>query len=306
MEYLNIQIFDITAKILSCIVSSVVIFCFFDARYERSYSEKFLYLLVKCVVILLSFVVNLFQLPIVNLSYWVLIILFASRFLYYGEQTGILKYYLLNVSFLFAYSLCEAAGGILVELGIRVLGIQQEASVISFVCSLSSSISVIFLYYLLLRRLIVKEKQQKVSVIQYVIYVLISAYVLINIGGILFLMQHTLTERDYLFLLLDAVLIIVINLILFYILDVIAKNNELKYKLSIYESQAKSNYEYYESLLQNNKKMMAAIHDIRKHVRVMEELQQPDKEAVLEEYMTSFEKMLDTLNPAALEECTDK
>ena len=119
-------------------------------------------------------------------------------------------------------------------------------------------------------------------------------------------MQHTLTERDYLFLLLDAVLIIGINLILFYILDVIAKNNELKYKLSIYESQAKSNYEYYESLLQNNKKMMAAIHDIRKHVRVMEELQQPDKEAVLEEYMTSFEKMLDTLYPAALEDSTDK
>lgn len=70
-------------------------------------------------------------------------------------------------------------------------------------------------------------------------------YILINIGGSLLLLQFELSPKDYVFLLLDALLVIAINLYVFYLLDIFAENKDLKYKLALYEKQAKSNYDYY-------------------------------------------------------------
>lgn len=295
IDFVNVQLFDITGRLVSCIVSTVVIFQFFDTRYERVYSSKCLYVFIKILVCMLNVFLYYFDKPILNMCYWILIIVLAGHFLYVNEKVGWFKYYLINVSFLLAYSLCEAVGGILIELGIKVLNIQQEESVISFVCIISSSISVILLYYLLLRRLLANDKQKKVSITQYIIYAIISIYVLVNIGGILFLIQHELDSKDYLFLLLDAVLVIILNLYLFYLLDILGENKDLKYKLALYENQAKSNYDYYARQVESNKKALAVIHDIRKHMRVLESLKQSQISSQLQEYTDSFEALIEPL-----------
>lgn len=295
IENFNSQIFDITGRLISCIVSTVIIFQFFDARYERIYQKKIVYIFLKFIVCTLNLVIYFLDNPMVNMSYWILIIMLASIFLYSCDQKGRIRYYLINVSFLFAYSFCEAFGGILIDLGIKILDIKQKSEVISFVCIISSSISAILLYYLLLRRLLAREKKKKVSITQYIIYAIISVYVLVNLGGILFLMQHNLRSSDYLFLLLDAILVIILNLYLFYLLDIFAENKSLKYKLLLYENQAKSNYEYYAKQIDSNKKALSVIHDIRKHIRVLEELKQTPISVQLQGYTDSFEEMIQPL-----------
>ena len=292
MEFANLQVFGTVGNLMSCIVSTVIIFHFFDMQYERAYDKKQMYLLIKFLVLAANFLLLRLQNPIVNMSYWLLVILLSSHFLYSNENKKFLSYYMFNMSFLLAYALCEAVGGILVEIGINVLNIQQEAWVISFVSIMSSSLTIILLYHLVLRRLFVKEKQKKISAVQYLIYANIAVYILINIGSSLLLLQYELTPKDYAFLLLDALLVIVINLYVFYLLDIFAENKNLKYKLALYEKQAKSNYDYYVKQMESNRKALSVIHDIRKHIRVLEELKTEQVTEQLQEYSDSFEEMI--------------
>ena len=292
MEFANLQVFGTVGNLISCIVSTVIIFHFLDMQYERIYDKRRLYLLIKVFVSAVNFLLFHLQNPIVNMSYWLLVILLSSRLLYCNENKKILTYYMFNMSFLLAYALCEAVGGILVELGIHVLDIQQEAWVISFVSIMSSSLTIILLYHLVLRRLFMKEKRKKISTIQYLIYANIAGYVLINIGSSLLLLQYELSPKDYAFLLLDALLVIAINLYVFYLLDIFAENKDLKYKLALYEKQAKSNYDYYAKQMESNRKALSVIHDIRKHIRVLEELKTEQVTEQLQEYSDSFEEMI--------------
>lgn len=124
MEFANLQVFGTVGNLISCIVSTVIIFHFLDMQYERTYDKRRLYLVIKVFVSAVNFLLFHLQNPIVNMSYWLLVILLSSRLLYCNENKKILTYYMFNMSFLLAYALCEAVGGILVELGIHVLDIQ--------------------------------------------------------------------------------------------------------------------------------------------------------------------------------------
>ena len=94
---------------------------------------------------------------------------------------------------------------------------------------------------------------------------------------------------------LDAVLVIVINLYLFYLLDNFTENKDLSYKVALYESQAKSNYDYYTRQVENNKKAASVIHDIKEQMRIMREIK--NKQTVSEAcgYAEAFEEMIEPL-----------
>lgn len=295
MEFANLQVFGTVGNMMSCIVSTVIIFHFLDTQYERAYDKKGLYLLIKGFVFGANFLLLHLQNPIVNMSYWLLVILLSSRFLFINESKNILTYYLFNASMLLAYALCEAVGGILVELGIKILDIKQEAWVISFVSIVSSSLTSILLYHMVLHRLFVKEKQKRVSAIHYIINASIAIFVLINIGGNLLLLQYELSGKDYIFLLFDALFAIIISLYVFHLLDIFTENKDLKYKLALYEKQAKSNYDYYAKQIESNRKALSVIHDIRKHIRVLEELKEGQVSSQLQGYSDSFEEMISPL-----------
>lgn len=286
------QLFELIEKFMSCMVSVLMVFRFFDTKYLRTYCSRLLYIGVKVVCCLLNFGIYLFNSPFANISFWIVIILVAGKFFYYDEISNKGKYYLINVAFILAYSTCEAIGGILAGIGINAINVNQSETVISFVYTLGSSTSAILLYYFVLKRLFISEKTSRISVSQYTIYSVVTVYVLINIGEILFLIRHQLTSKDYLFLMVDATFVILINLYLFYLLDTFAENKDLRYKLALYESQAQSNYEYYTKKIESQKTAMAVLHDIRKHIKVMEELKQFNISTEMENYTNSFEDMI--------------
>lgn len=292
MNFVDSQLFDMTGRIVSCIVSTFMVFQFFDTRYLRVYRLKSLYICVKLLCCFANFAIYFLNSPVINISYWLVMIVLTSRLLYYDEGVSRGKYYIINVAFVLALSTCEAVGGILVNAGVRILDIDQRESIVAFVYTIGGSATAILLYYLILKRLFINNKARKISIIQYTIYAVMTAYVLINIGEILFLIKHELSSKDYVFLLMDAVFVIFINLYLFYMLDTYAENKDLKYKLVLYERQAKSNYEYYAKQAESKKTALAVIHDIRKHIRVMEELKNNTTNFEMEGYVNSFEDMI--------------
>lgn len=289
------QLFDLVGKLLSCMVSVLMVFQYFDTKYIRTYHSRIFYIIVKTICCLINLAVYRLNSPLINISFWLIMVLLVSKCLYYDERSNKVKYYLINIAFILALSTCESVGCILVDTSVKFIGIDQEESIVSFVYTIGGSASAILLYYLILKRLFINEKTKRITVSQYTIYAVITAYVLINIGEILFLIKHELSNKDYVFLMIDAVFLILINLYLFYMLDTYTENKDLKYKLALYERQAQSNYEYYAKQIESQKTAMAVIHDIRKHIRVMEELKQLDTSLEMQSYTDSFENMITPL-----------
>lgn len=293
--FIDSQVFDLVGKLMSCMVSVLMVFQYFDTKYLRTYHSKTLYLGMKMICCLLNLIVYLFNSPLANSCFWVVLVVLSSKCFYYDEKSKKVKYYLINIAFVLALSTCEAVGGILVNAGAKIIGINQQESIVSFVYTVGGSVSTILFYYLILKRMFINENTGKISISQYTIYAVITAYVLINIGEILFLIRHELSNKDYLFLIADAVFVIMTNLYLFYLLDTFAENKDLKYKLALYERQAQSNYEYYTKKMESQKTAMAVIHDIRKHIKVMEKMKVYDASAEMEAYTKSFEDMITPL-----------
>ena len=295
LDYINGDLFGIAGKLISCVVSTLVIFRIFDARYIRTYSSKILYIIIRIVCCSINLYIYFLNSPIVNVVFWLLVIIVISKVLYTDEKAKRGTYYFINIALFFICSICESLGGLLVQAGVKILGITQNEIIISFVYTVGGSASLILLYYLVLQRLFAREKAKKIATVQYIIYAIITVYVLVNVGSILFLLQHDLTEKDYWFLLLDGVFVIILNLYLFYLLDIFTDNKELRYKLALYERQAKGNYDYYIKQIESNKKALSVIHDIRKHIRVLENLKQTQISSQLQGYTDSFEEMIEPL-----------
>lgn len=273
-------------------VSIFIVFQYFDKKYIREYSIKWIYIGWMMICGFMNFIVYLFNKPILNVCFWFAAIVLTSRFFYYYENLTKRKYYIINLIFILAISTCESVGGVMVRTIISLLEVNQSEYIIFFIYTISGSLAAILLYYLVLQRLFIGKRITHVSVAQCTIYAIITVYVLINIGEILLLVRHELSNKEYLFLLADAVFMIFINLYLFYLLDAFAENRDLRYKIDLYERQAKSNYDYYAKQIESHRTALRVIHDIRKHISVLEKLKQVNTPLEMQRYADSFENMV--------------
>lgn len=289
---IDLQVFDIVGRLISCMVTVFIVFQYFDAKYVRVYQSKAIYISWKMLCWILNFLLYLLNNPVVNLSFWITVVTISGKVLYYDEVMSRTKYYFTHISFMLANAICEAVGSVLVDAGTNFVYIYQNEAVIAFVYNIGSSASAILLYYLVLQRIFIKNDKTHITVGQYALYILITVYMLVNIGEILFMLKYDLSDKDYLFLMFEAVFMIFINLYLFYLLDTFAENKDLKYKLALYEQQAESNYEYYAKQIENHQKALAVIHDVRKHMRIVEEYGRLGADKEQEAYAASFDDMI--------------
>lgn len=102
---------------------------------------------------------------------------------------------------------------------------------------------------------------------------------------------------------MDALFIALVIMYLFQLLDAVAENKDLKYKLALCEAQARSNHNYYARQMEGYKEALAMIHDVRKHIRVIEELKKDGVQDEMEpiDITTIFGNLLDN----AVEACKD-
>ncbi|MBD5549304.1 MAG: sensor histidine kinase [Lachnospiraceae bacterium] len=295
INFIDGQLFELTGKLVSCVVSVLIVYRFFDNKYLRVYRSKSIYVGIKIVGCLANVGIYLLNNALSNISFWIMFILLISQCFYFDEGENKIKYYFTNVAFVFSCSICEAIGGAFVWAWIQIAHLAPSETMLSFANNIGGAASTIFLYYLILKRLFISEKTRKISVGQYTIYVAVTSCVLINIGEILFFFKFDFSSKDYIFLMIDMVFVILINLYLFYVMDAVAENKELRYKLALYEQQAKSNYDYYIRQIESNKTVMGVMHDLRKHMRVMEGLKQYGELQELQDYVNSFEDMISPL-----------
>lgn len=292
MNFADSQWLSIFGKLISCMVSAIVVFQYYDKRYFRVYHSKALYLGIRAVCCILNFAVYLLDSPALNLCFWLTMVTLTGTFFYYDRNISKKKYYLINIAFIFAYLICESAGGVLVNIGGNIMKVNQKESIIPFIFTISCSASAVLLYYLILQRIFLGDKIKKISIRQYSLYAVIAMCTLLNIGQILFMAKSELGYKEGIFLIMDGMFIIFLNLYLLNLLGTLAENRDLKCKLDLYERQSQSNYEYYMRQMESRKTILSVLHDIEKHIHVLEELKQTKAQEEVERYKDMFEDMI--------------
>lgn len=292
---MEMQLLDYLGKFVSCTVTVFIMFQYFDTKYARTYNSKLLYVVLKVLCLFANYMLYLIDNPVANVVFWIAVLSFVGGVFYYDDHLGKIKYFAVSYMFVFISSICEAVGVMLASAWNYFFNLNPDENIFLFARTISGSAVYVLLYYLVLKRIFIQKETERIWGVQYLIYAVSSAYVLINIGGILFLGTQETDSIVFRFMVLNSFIGIFINLYLFYLLDTFAENKELKYKITLYEKQEKLNYEYYARQADNYKTALTVIHDIRKHVKVLGELDQKGTFQEVQSYADAFENMLSPL-----------
>ena len=173
--YNSWQLLDVIGKLISCVVTTSIVFQYFDAKYKRTYQSKLLYICWIICCLLANFLLYLLDKPIINIGFWITAITLTGMLFYYDETMNKKKYYLTNIAFMLVYSTCEAVGGVCAEIVILSLNFSQNEFLIEFIFTICGSTSAILLNYLVVKKLFICGKTTRISTGQYAIYAIITA-----------------------------------------------------------------------------------------------------------------------------------
>lgn len=288
----NIYFGNTIGTLIACMVSVFIVFQYLEGRYSRTYHNKWIYIFLQVVCCILNFFIVMLDIAAVSLITWLTVISLLGGIFYYSVELKRSKCYLINIVFILTISICESIGIMMVEGAVHLTNAEVSEPILDFSQNIAGAIVAMFLYYMVLIRLFRISKASKITFSQYMIYATVTIYVLINIGGLLFLEKNDTNGDSYLFFMIDLILLVFINLYFFYVLDTFAENKDLKYHIELYEAQAKSNYYYYVKQEENYRTALTVIHDVRKHIRVMESLSKEGDTQKIQNYAGLLENVL--------------
>ena len=232
---------------LSCFIVAYIVFQFMDERYQRSYQKKFIYILSVVGTTLIMTIMNLLNIPILNLSAWLMLVAIGARVLYFENSTNSVK----------RIAECEA---FLIIIDNPIMVTCLEVTI--------SKIPVIFLYYIAVRGFI-KKYAVIHNKLQYIACLVLFLYSFINT---LVIMRGLLHDLDNGLFAIDMCCIILADLYLLYFIKVTDEKKAYVMKVRALEQQANLQYDYYLQQEQNYNQTIQILHDTNRHIQAIKEL----------------------------------
>ncbi len=285
------------SSVISCTIVTSIMFQFWNDRYVRRYRTGRLYLFLFLVDIILVMLVNMLMNPFLNLFANMAVIATISYFFYEENNSGRFARIFESAALFAMLSLSEAVGVYLIDLLLYALGITPEnVEMLRGIENTFSKTTLLFLYYAVFIRL--WKKRLARSVFQSVLYVVMFFYSVVNV-----LITAVIAKEEH-----PAVLLIVMgsivfsNMFLLYFMKYLDERNFYKLRSEMMEQQQKLQFENYE--VQNNyyTKALSVLHDVRKHINIIEGLYRNNQE---EEALSYTKQINDMLKPLAPVEFVD-
>lgn len=279
------------SSLVSCIVVVFMMFQFWNEKYEKSYQNKYLYKILASVYVLGVMFVNTLAIPILNLSANMVMIVIIS-FFFYEEKNfrGLIRVFE-SAAFFMVLSVAEAVGVYFIDFLMKILDITPGNP--EFLRSIEytfSKIVMLFLYYVLFVRLWRKRLLRTMS--QYFLYIAMFFYGMINI-----LATAAVSGEEH-----PAVLMVIMgsivfsNMFLLYFMKYLDERNFYKLQIDMMQQQEKLRFENYEIQKDTYTKSLSILHDVKKHITMIEALYQEDREEALH-YTKQINDMLKPLAP---------
>ena len=283
----------ILCSCLNSFVITAILFQFMDSRYKKVF-KKNIYVWIETVIVLCIIVVNLLNNFLLNLIVWFGIVGITVYFLYYEDKDKPLRRVLECEALMFCMTVCESLGVIFLRWILQAVNV-SNINVIMLHCLESTfpTIIIIFFYYMIISRLM-KKSSMPYSKMQYMIYFILLGYSFINMLVIIEIFAQG--QINYLCA-INMGCIVLADLYLLYFVKMADEKNYYENQVKVLEQQANIQYEYYLAQAKKYDKTVQILHDVKKHIKAIEDLYTSDQESMAGEYANKIGDLLKPLIP---------
>lgn len=293
----------ISGSIISCLVNGVIVFQFIEERNERSYHNKYLYVFIEVAVSIMIVFLNLLNNPVINIASWIILPGLVNIALFHHMNKKVVHRMADITVLILILSICEAVG---VELLDYILWRFQILRIDSFMAeSMEITFSKLFVlisYYQVIAKLWREDLNRTFNKTQCLIELFVILYSIANLAVILLVISKVNSQTDHILILINMGCILIADLYFSYFARFVEENSQLKIKLKLLEQQSILQYEFYEEQGEKYNESVKILHDVNKHLKMIENLYEAKKDDMAKTYAKEIGQML---VPLSLEDYTN-
>ncbi|MDF2868473.1 MAG: hypothetical protein K0R05_48 [Anaerocolumna sp.] len=284
------EVIFIVGLFLSSFVSVHIIMDFMGTLFEKN-RERWVYFLIEALFVLLLAGVNAVSNAWLNLiTVFGITVILAVR-MYKGKVMHTL---LFTVILIIGMSACESIGILILHSIYNMSDIVIESARLKkFYDMTISQLIVIFISHMVLLRYAKKKDISHLSGRQYLFTFVYAFFSVLNIYSLSILMKDIKSQSAFICVMITCVGIVVINIYFLNILEYESENNRLIYENKLFGQQSKMQYQYYDALELQYRESLSIIHDVKRHIRSIEELYTHQETGAAREYAITINNRLD-------------
>lgn len=282
----------VVCSFISCIIVFYILYQFLNDRFIATYNNIVLYACIYGVCVCIVMIINMYMNAATNAVSNIILFGVISYFFYYEENSKkVLRVF--EAETLFAASvICEGFGVFLIDAILNSFCMMPEnITVRKSIEVMFSKLVLIFFYYIVVSR--VWKKSLLVAKKHYGLYLIMFIYSVIN----LLIVAAIALETKPIILTVIMGCTIFANMYFLHFIKYSDERNYYKLQVEMMKQQEKLQYENYEMQSEKYKQAVSILHDVDKHMKVLEELYQADVKEQAIEYASQIKEMLSPLLP---------
>lgn len=257
--------------LLICTSGMLIIFYFMENMYPRRFVRKPVYLACYLLFSALWFYVSGFKIPVLNFTYFVAVTLLVGTVLYKARKA---VDFLQIFVFIFCYAGLDDLLSALLSLVSTNATIPGEGALLMLI----KIIAIQTLVFVFCRILISFLKRKSLVAVTRGPFLFLTFIIVLNMISIYIITVlstfHSNATVTYLSLLLMAMISGFLNVAIFYLIDNISNSYKLENDITLMKQQMEMQYKYYQQLEAEYDNSQKIMHDVKKHIQVMERLNQ--------------------------------
>lgn len=285
---------------LSSFVSIRIIMELLNNLFERKFIDKKLYYLLEIISIVLLGSINAMTNEWFNLITVITISCVLAVKLFEGSLYRKLIFITILV---ICMSACESIGILILHFVYQISDIIIASDKLRVFFDITTTqIFVIFISHIVILRIMKKKNINNLNNKQYFLTFIYAVFSIISIYSLSVLMRDIVSGGDIIFVLITIFGIVVINTYFLNILEYASENNRLQYENQLFVQQSRMQYQYYDNLENQYRESLSIIHDVKRHIRAIEDLYNYKESDIAKEYS---EKLSTKLEAFQVNEYTD-
>ncbi len=281
----------IVGLFLSSMVSVSIIMDFMDKLFERKLKKKLIYHLVKAGFILILAGINALNNSWLNLFTAIMLSELIAVKIYNGNMIKKLFYI---STIVICMGACESIGIILLSYLYQALHITIEADKMRALFNITiTQVIVIFISHGVILQIMKKKDINELTRQQYFSAFVYALFSVINIYILSVLLRDTFSDSEMVLVFITIAGIVVINTQFLKFWEFASENNRLLYENNLFIQQSRMQYQYYDNLEQQYREALSLLHDVKRHIRAIEELYHHKENETAAEYSKRISNKLD-------------
>ncbi|MFV0344584.1 MAG: GHKL domain-containing protein [Anaerocolumna sp.] len=284
------EIIYFVGLLLSSFVSVHIIMDFFKNLFTPLYRRK-VYFVVEILYVLVLAGINELKNEWLNLSSVLILSGIIAIKLYEGK---LLRKFINIILLVILMSACESVGILLLHFIYQISGIVITTEKIQTFFEMTfSQVIVVLISHIMIIRIFKSKNINNLSTRQYLMTIIYAIFSVINIYSLSILMWSINTNGEIICVMVTIGGIVITNTYFLNILEYESENNRLVYENQLFTQQSTMQYLYYDNLENQYRDSLSIIHDVKKHMRAIEELYEQRELNSAKEYAATISSILD-------------